>query len=147
MTRKTDFTEDEWELIREAPTSAGLLISTAQRGGTFREAFSMGRAYTEARKQHGSSELLDEIIEAKPEVDRSRHGSVEELREASLQKLRDAIALLEPKATPEEVEGYRGFVLSLVERVAGAKDEGEGAPSEAEQAAIDEVAQALGAGR
>jgi hypothetical protein len=40
---------------------------TAQRGGSFREAIAMGKAYVEAREQHGKSELLDEIVAAKPE--------------------------------------------------------------------------------
>lgn len=145
MTTKADFTPEEWDQIAEGPTSAGLLVSTAQRGGTFREAFSMSKAYTEARKQHGDSELLDELVNTKPEVDRTRHSSAEELREATLQRLRDAVALLEQKATPEEVEEYRGFVLALAERVAGAKDEGDGeAGSEAERAAIAEITEALG---
>jgi len=146
MTTQADFTPEEWELIREAPPGAGLLVSTAQRGGTFREAFSIGKAYTEARKQHGESQLLDELVSAKPEVDRTRHASAEELKEVSLQRLRDAVALLEQKATPEEVEDYRGFVLSLAERVAAAKGEGGDEPvSDAERAVVDEVAAALGA--
>lgn len=145
MTTKADFTPEEWELIAEGPTSAGLLVSTAQRGGTFRESFSIAKAYTEARKQRGDSELLDELVNTKPQVDRTRHGSVDELKQVTLQRLRDAVALLDQKASPEEVADYRGFVLALAERVAGAKDEGDGEPeSEAERAAIAEVAEALG---
>ena len=147
MAKKADFTTEEWDTIAEGPTGAGLVVSTAQRGGTFREAFSMGKAYSEARKQHGDSELLDELVTSKPEIDRGKHGSVEELKSANLQRLREAVALLEQKASPEEVEDYRGFVLALAERVAGAKDEGEGdAESEAERAAIAEVSEALGSG-
>lgn len=147
MTKKADFTEEEWETIAEGPTGAGLMVSTAQRGGTFREAISMGKAYSEARGQHGESELLDELVGSKPEVDRTKHGSVEELREATLQRLRDAVSILEVKATPEEVGEYRAFVVALAERVAAAKDEGDGdAASEAERAAIAEISAALGSG-
>ena len=32
----------------------------------------MAKAFTEARKQHGDSELLDEIAATKPEMDRAR---------------------------------------------------------------------------
>jgi len=145
MTTKADFTAEEWDTIAEGPTGAGLLVSTAQRGGTFKETFSMAKAYTEARKEHGDSELLDELVNTKPEVDRTRHSSPAELREATLQRLRDAVALLEQKATPEELEDYRGFVIALAERVAGAKDEGDGEPaSEAERTAIAEISEALG---
>ena len=146
MTTKADFTDEEWEVVREAPTSAGMMVGTAQRGGTFREAFSMAKAYTDARKQHGESELLDEIVSAKPDVDHSRHGSVEELKQASLQKIRDAVALVEQKATSEELDEYRRFIHGLADRVATAKDEGGGDPaSDAERAAIAEIDDALGA--
>jgi hypothetical protein len=66
MTAKADFTEDEWKTILEAPPSAGLVVILSDRGGSVRETFSMAKAYTEARQQHGESELLDEIVAAKP---------------------------------------------------------------------------------
>src|SRR3954465_11882204 len=118
MTNKADFTPEEWELVLEGPPLAGTIVVLAERGGSFRESFSMARAYTEARKQHGASELLDDVVSAKPKVDRGRHGSFEELKEHRLGQLRDAVGVLERKANPQEVEDYRRFVLSLVERVA-----------------------------
>ena len=145
MTGKADFTEDEWKLLLEGPPSAGLIVVSAQRGGTFREAFAIGKAYTEARKQHGDSELLDEIVAAKPERDHTRYHSYDELKQAGLQHLRDAIALLEQKGTPAEVDDYRRFVLDLSERVANAHREGGEQVSEAERAAIDEISASLGA--
>ena len=145
MTGKADFTEDEWKLLLEGPPSAGLIVVSAQRGGTFREAFAIGKAYTEARKQHGDSELLDEIVAAKPERDHTRYHSYDELKQAGLQHLRDAVALLEQKGTPAEVDDYRRFVLDLSQRVANAHREGGQQVSEAEQAAIDEISASLGA--
>jgi hypothetical protein len=145
MTGKADFTEDEWKLLLEGPPSAGLIVVSAQRGGTFREAFAIGKAYTEARKQHGDSELLDEIVAAKPERDHTRYHSYDELKQAGLQHLRDAVALLEQKGTPAEVDEYRRFVLDLSQRVANAHREGGEQVSEAERAAIDEISASLGA--
>ena len=144
MTGKADFTEQEWETVLEAPPSAGVIVLTAQRGGTFRESIAMGRAYVEARQQHGESELLDEIVAARPERDRTRYHSVEELKQHGLQHLRDAVELLERKATLEEVEDYRRFVLGLADKVAKAHREGDEQVSEAEQAAIDEISTSLG---
>ena len=145
MTGSADFTAEEWDVVLEGPTSAGMIVSTAERGGSFREAFAMAKAFTEARKEHGDSALLDEIVSHKPEMDRTRSHSAEELKEHGLQRIRDAIALLEQKATPEEVDDYRRFVTSLAERVAGAKSEKDDKPaSDAESAAIAEIAQALG---
>ena len=145
MTGKAGFTAEEWDAVLEGPTSAGLIVSTAQRGGSFREAFAMAKAYTEARKEHGESELLDEIVSRRPEVDRTRAHSPEELKEHGLQRIRDAVALLAQKATPQELDDYRRFVVSLAERVAGAKTEGDDRPvSDSERAAIAEITQALG---
>ncbi|HKO39386.1 MAG TPA: hypothetical protein VJU14_13560 [Solirubrobacterales bacterium] len=140
MTVSSDFTPEEWETIREAPTGAGMLVSTAERGGTFREAFAMAKSYAEARQEHGESELLDELVSERPDVDKTRTGSPEELRERALEKIREAVGLLEAKATPDELGDFRGFVVSLAERVAGAKGE----VSEPETAAIAEIRQALG---
>ena len=118
MTNKTDFTEQEWDLVLEGPSTAGMIVITAQRGGTFRETFAMAKAYTEAREQHGESELLDAIVSAKPEVDHKHYGSPQELREHGLGLLRDAVALLGQKATADELADYRKFVITLAEKVA-----------------------------
>jgi hypothetical protein len=145
LTSKADFTQEEWQAVLEGPPSAGMIVVTAQRGGTFRETIAMAKAYTEARQQHGESELLDEIVSAKPEIDHTRYRSVEELKENGLRHLRDAVALLERTATPEELEDYRRFVLTLADKVAAAHREGGGdATSTAERAAIAEIAASLG---
>jgi hypothetical protein len=148
MTAKADFTAEEWKLVLEGPPSAGLLVITAQRGGMLRETVSMAKAYAEARQHHGQSELLDEIVAAKPAVDHTRYGSLEELKEHCLGHLRDAVALLEGKGTPPELDEYRQFILNLAEKVAAAHREGRGGEdpvSHAERAAIAEIAHALGA--
>ena len=145
MTTKSDFSTDEWHLILEAPPSAGMIVVTAQRGGTFRETIAMAKAYTEARKQHGESELLDEIVAAKPERDHTHYHSPDELKQAGLKHLRESITLLEGKAAADEVDEYRKFIVNLAHEVAAAHREHGQAVSEAEQAAIDEIAAALSA--
>ncbi len=145
MTTKADFTEEEWDLVQEGPPAAGLIVSAAERGGTIREAFSIAKEYAAASKEHGGSELLDEIVSAKPEVDRTKHSNYEELKSHSLGKLGDAVSLLEAKALTEEVDDYRHFVMAVANRVAAAKKEGDEPVSEAERAAIDDIASAVGA--
>jgi hypothetical protein len=145
MTGKSAFTEEEWQSIEEGPPVAGMLLLTADRGGSFRESFALAKAYAEARRQHGDSELLDEIVERKPTVDRHRYGSPESLHEQGLESLRQAVAALQAKGTPEEVEDYRKFVLSLAQRVADAHKEHGEQIGPGEQAALDELRAALGA--
>ena len=70
MTGKADFTEEEWELVREGPPTAGMVALMAESGGTFRETWALAKAFTEARKEHGESELLDALVAEKPDIKR-----------------------------------------------------------------------------
>jgi hypothetical protein len=139
MTSKAAFSPEEWKVVLEGPPSAGLMVVTAARGGMIRESIAMSKAYVEARAQHGDSELLDEIVAAKPQADHTRYHSA-----AELEHLRDAVALLQSKATAGELDDYRRFVLALAGKVAEAhKEEGQSvSPAEAE--AIQAITAALG---
>jgi predicted trehalose synthase len=56
-------------------------------------------------------------------MEHARLHSYEELSEHALQQLREATALLKAKSTEQELADYRGFVVNLAERVAGAHTE------------------------
>ena len=149
MTGKADFSEEEWKTILEGPPSAGLVVILSDRGGSIRETFSMAKAYTDARQQHGDSELLDEVVAAKPEMDRTRAGSPEDLKQHNLDNVRQAVSLLRAKATDEEVDDYKKFIVALAEHVAEARKEGfmglsGERVSDAERDAIGEIEAALG---
>lgn len=145
MTKKAEFNADEWSKVVQGPLLAGLRVATADRGGTIRESLAMGKAYTEARKGQGQSEVLDELVSSPPALD---PGMVQQGGDIA-GRIRDAVALVEAKATAEEAESYRQFILAIAQAVAGASKEGGflgvgGKPvSEAEQAALDELATAL----
>ena len=144
MTTKAAFSPEQWEAVLEGPPSAGMIVATAAHGGMIRESIALSKAYIEARAQHGESELLDEIVAAKPEIDHTKYHSAGELRDNGLEHIRGAVTLLDSKATAEELDGYRRFVLALANKVAAAhREEGRGvSPGEAE--AIEEIATALG---
>ena len=144
MTTKSDFSPEEWKAVLEGPPSAGMIVITAARGGMFRETYAMSKAYAEARAQHGESELLDEIVAAKPETDHTKYHSAEELRKGGLEHIRDAVALVESKATAEELKDYRRFVLALADKVAAAHREDGQSVSPAETDAIQAITAALG---
>ncbi|HEU0193356.1 MAG TPA: hypothetical protein VFQ71_04105 [Gaiellales bacterium] len=149
MTAKSDFTPEEWETVLEGPTAAGLMIAASQRGGSFRESYSIAKAYTDARRDHGASQLLDDIVGEKPKVERPHVHSVDELKQQSLEQLRRGLALVEQKGTAEEADQYKQFVVGLATRVAEAHREGflgfsGDRVSDAERQAVAEVAGALG---
>jgi hypothetical protein len=147
MTTKAAFSPSEWQLVLEGPPTAGLLVITASHGGTFREAIAMSKAYVEARAQHGESELLDEIVAEKPRMERGgKVHNPEELRDQGLDCLTDVTTLLAHKATPEERDDYRRFVLTVANKVAAAHREEGKQVSPAEQQAILDITTALGQG-
>jgi hypothetical protein len=144
MTAKAAFSPEEWTAVLEGPPSAGMIVVTAAHGGTFRETIAMSKAYAEARAQHGASELLDEIVSAKPQIDHTRYHSFDELRDNGLENLRSAVTVLEGKATAEEVDDYRRFVVALANKVAAAHREGGQDVSPAEAEAVQQITAALG---
>ena len=83
-------------------------------------------------------------MSAKPEMDHSRYSSAEEVKERGLEHLRAAVEVLERKATTEELDDYRRFVLSLAEHVAAAHREDGESVSSAERVAIEEITRSLG---
>jgi hypothetical protein len=151
MTKKAEFNAEEWSTVVEGPLYAGMRVIAADRGGTLRESLALGRAYQAAREGHGENELLDELVKSPPSVDPDR------LREAggnigavASERLREAIGILEAKATPEEVDSYKKFVMTVAQAVASAHKEGGflgiGGKqiSDAENQALDEISTALG---
>jgi hypothetical protein len=145
MTAKSDFDDQQWKLIAEGPMTAGMVVLTAEHGGSFKETFAISHAYADARQQHGESELLDEIVSHKPQFDRHEVHGPQELHDKGLQHVADAVALLEQKATPQEVSDYRDFVINLATKVAAAHKEHGQEISPNEQAVLDELRAKTGA--
>jgi hypothetical protein len=151
MTRKADFNAEEWSTVGEGPLYAGMRVIAADRGGTLRESLALGRTYQEARAGHGENELLDELVKSPPSIDPDR------VREAggniaavASERLRAAMGILEAKATPEEIDAYKRFVMTVAQAVASAHKEGGflgiggKQVSDAENQALDEISTALG---
>jgi hypothetical protein len=149
MTKKADFNAEEWSTVVDAPLYAGMRVVTADRGGRLRESVALTRVYADARAHHGESELLDDVVKSPPSIDADRLAH-EDIATLASEQLRAAIAILEAKATAEEVAAYKKFVMAVAQAAAAAHKEGGvlgvgGKPiSEAEQQALDEIATALG---
>ena len=151
MTKKAEFNAEEWSTVVEGPLLAGVRVVAASRGGTIRESLAMGKVYTEARQQQGASELLDELVASPPAIDSARvQGAGGDIASVSAQRIREAVQLVNDKATPEEADAYKRFVLSVAEAAANAHREGGflgvggQQVSDAEKAALDEIAATLG---
>ena len=149
MTAKTDFTDSEWTTVLQGPPSAGMYVAFSQRGGSIRESFSMAKAYAEAKREPGGSKLIDEIVSTKPEVDKTRMHSVDEMEAHLLENVQHSVALLRSKAEPDEVSEYGRFIVALAEKVAEAHREGflglsGERVSDSEREAVKKVAETVG---
>jgi hypothetical protein len=147
MTTKSEFNAEEWERVARAPALAGVMVALADRGGSFRESLALGKAYAAAKRDGSSSELLKELVASPPSLDRESAGQPDQIPE----QIREAVRIVEEKATPDETEEYRQFILRLADVVAHAHKEGgtlgiggkEVSPEE--QAALDRLSTTLGA--
>ena len=150
MATKADFNAEAWSKVAEGPLLAGLRVISASRGGTVRESVAMAKTYRQAREAHGQNGLLDELVAAPPSLDANRIGPADEIPRVTAEGLREAVAILQQEAAPGDVEAYRSFVMAVAEAAAGAHKEGGflgvggKKVSVEEQAALDEIAAALG---
>lgn len=149
MTAKGDFNADEWTTVVEAPVLAGLRVVGADRGGTIRESVAIGKMYSKARQAQGQNELLDEVLASPPGVDPKRAQAQGDIATASRDRLGEALRILNDKASVEDIEAYKKFVVDVAQAAAEAHKEGGfigiGGKqiSDNEKAALDEVRAAL----
>ena len=150
MTTKSEFNAEEWERVAQAPALAALMVMVADRGGAIRESIALGKVYTEARRD-GGSELMRELVATPPGLNPTEMGRSDQLRTQLPQRVEDAVRTVEGKATPEEAQEYRDFILRVADVVAHAAKEGgvlgiggkEVSPEE--QAVLDELSGKLAA--
>ena len=141
MATKQDFTEQEWETLRRGVTGAGMLVSLSDRSffDSFKEAGALARHLGEARKG-GDSELVRELAEGRG-TGFGITDKPDEIERETLEALRSAAELLRAKA-PDELEGYRSFVLELARSVGAAAGGGD----DAERTTVEKISAALGDG-
>ena len=138
MAGKADFTEQEWEDLKQGVTGAGLLVSTAHRDFTdsFGEASSIAKQL--AAHRDSESQLVRDLSSTRG-TGFGLIASPSEVVEGTIKALGAAVAVLNQKA-PDEVEPYRALVLDVVAAAAEAK----GGVRDEETAAIERIKSALG---
>ena len=150
MTSRMEFTADEWAVVAEAPLHAAAYLVAADQGGTVRENLAVRRVYAAAREMHGESALLDDLAAEPPPLDLEQLlGRGDKAIDPSHARLRTALSIVTGKASADDADAYKGFVLAVVQTVAEANREGGfagiggGEVSVREQAALDELAALL----
>jgi len=137
MSGRTSFSDEEWNLLRTIPVLVAGGVSAADPSGligTVKEAFVGMSSMMESYKEGGQLELISGLLADKnmptmPDREAligegSPEQQLENLKTAVLGKVRDALALLGTKATPEEVAAYKQMITTVAEHTANASKEG-----------------------
>lgn len=162
MAVKSDFTDAEWRILRDAPHMVVIAVAAVGASGlvgSFKEAVAPAGAMIDAIK--GSNDLLRDLCnkdEMKAAVDEIKSEAKAEnfenikvyFAEASKKHVKEAIAILNAKGNADDVKAYSDFLVNLADRVANAASEGGflgfggERVSEPERALIAELGEALG---
>ena len=160
MTSKTAFTDEEWERVRRAPFVAGMAITIADPGGPI-EISKEGMATIKAATVPPSrEELLTAVALDIEAMIQSKHNPAKDFKPKAaptagaeiLDELRAVDGIVAGKATPEEAQGFRTWLVATAQAAADAAKEGGfmgfGAVqvSEGEQKMLDQIRGALGLG-
>src|SRR3954453_276070 len=134
MTSRADFTDEEWSRLGRAPLVAGMAITIADPGGPIeavKESTAALRTLVDASRDASFGEFVQSVAEDvaakakrrekpmagfKPDSSRAREEMLDELCLVN--------ALLQEKATPEEVADFREWLRSASQRAAMAAKEG-----------------------
>jgi hypothetical protein len=133
VTAKSDFTEDEWATLMRAPTVAGMAITLADPGGPIEVVKETSAVLKFATGT--ASEQRDDLV---GEIARETRGLVGQRKSPAagfkprgatagmqiLDELSRANEIVGAKATPEEAQAFREWILESAQRAAEAAKEG-----------------------
>ncbi|HTE63483.1 MAG TPA: hypothetical protein VK631_24215 [Solirubrobacteraceae bacterium] len=134
MATKADFTEDEWTRLKRGPFIAGMAISLADPGGpieAIKETAATLKTVTGAADAGARGELVAALASEVSEEARQRKNPLAGFKpkgalagQEILDELRAVNAIVTEKATPEEAEAYRAWLLAAAKEAADAAKEG-----------------------
>ncbi len=137
MAKKEDFNAAEWNLLRVAPVLIMTGVAASDPGGligAFKEAYSGVNSMMEALKGSSGLELMGALLAEKsmPAMPDKKQmlgeGSAEQqsanFKNAVMGYVKQALALVKSKGTPEEAAVYGKMMVGVAEHVANAAKEG-----------------------
>jgi hypothetical protein len=128
MTSKQDFTDEEWTRIRRAPLVAGVAISLADPGGPIEVAKETMATLRSATLPPSQEELLAAVALDVQALAQQRQNPLGDFRprggQQVLEELRGVNELVTAKATPQEAEAFRRWLVAAAQAAADAAKEG-----------------------
>jgi hypothetical protein len=157
MTLRADFTDEEWARLRRAPFVAGMAITIADPGGPIEIAKESFATLKTASAPSSQQELLVAVSQDIQSMVHEKHNPMRDFKPESsalaakyvLDELKAVSEVVSAKATPEEADAFRRWMLDVAQASADAAKEGGfmgfGAElvSQGEQRMLDEVRSAL----
>jgi hypothetical protein len=128
MTSKQDFTDEEWIRIRRAPLVAGVAISLADPGGPIEMAKETMATLRSATLPPSQEELLAAVALDLQAATQHKQNPLGDFKprggQQVLEELREVNELVTAKATPEEGQAFRRWLLVAAQAAADAGKEG-----------------------
>jgi hypothetical protein len=160
MTTETDFTDEEWTRLKRAPFVAGMGVSLADPGGPIeagKETLATLRAALPSTDGAGRGELVDALSTDLKKDAGEHHNPLKGFKPTSggtagveiLDELKAVNQIVSDKATPEDAEAFRQYLLDAAQAAADAAKEGgffgfhAVRVSEGEQKMLDSLREAL----
>lgn len=158
MATKADFNEAEWTRLKRGPFIAGLAISLADPGGPIEAVKETAATLKTVTGAAGSGGLVGALASEVTEEARNRKNPLAGFKpkgalagQEILDELRAVNEIVSQKATPEEADAYRAWLLEAAKESADAAKEGgflgfhAERVSEGEQRMLDQLAGVLAA--
>ena len=132
MTSKADYDEEEWTRLRRAPFVAGLAISMADPGGPIEMAKETMATLRAATTSPSPEELLVAVAQDIASMMNRKQNPLKGFKPESaalagkmvLDELKAVNEIATAKATPEEADAFRRWLLMVAQAAADAAKEG-----------------------
>jgi hypothetical protein len=159
MTGKADFTDEEWTRLKRAPFIAGMAISLSDPGGPIelvKETAATLKTVAGAAEQAGRGELVATVAAEVAAETKARKNPLSDFKakgalagQEILEELTAVNGIVSGKASTDEAEAYRAWLMDAAQEAANAAKEGgflgfhAVRVSEGEQRMLDKLAEAL----
>ena len=132
MTSKADYTDEEWTRLRRAPFVAGLAISMADPGGPIEMAKETMATLRAATTPPSQEDLLVAVSQDIASMMNEKQNPLKDFKPDSaalagkmvLDEMKAVNEIATAKATPEEADAYRRWLLTVAQAAADAAKEG-----------------------
>jgi transcription antitermination factor NusG len=132
MTSKADYTDEEWAQLRRAPFVAGLAISMADPGGPIEMAKETMATLRAATTPPSQEELLVAVAQDIASMMKEKQNPLKDFKldgaalagKMILDEMKAVNEIVTAKATPEEADAFRRWLLDVALAAADAAKEG-----------------------